>query len=364
MHYRDLDTPALFIDLDILEKNLASMAAYCREHSLALRPHTKTHKTLELAKMQLERGAQGLTVAKLGEAEVMAAAGSEEILIAYPVYGEKKAERLAKLAKENSLLVALDSERAAEELSRVLARQGSEIGVLVETDVGVGRCGLPPGPEPVALARKIDGLPGLKFRGVMAFFGNVWGTLEERQRIVGEVALQLEKALEAFQKEKVPVEIVSGGSTPSARLAHRVSGLTEIRPGTYVYNDLNTYYQGVCALEDCAARVVATVVSTAVPGQIIIDAGSKTLSSEALGSGPKSGCGLVMEAPQAEFHKMNEEHGYVRLPAESPAFRVGDTVTVIPNHVCPMVNMHDEAVLIRNEEVVGSWQVAARGKVR
>ena len=364
MHFRELDTPALFIDLDILEKNLASMTAYCREHSLALRPHTKTHKTVELAKMQLEHGARGLTVAKLGEAEVMVAAGSREILIAYPVFGEKKAVRLAKLAQEISLLVALDSERTAEELSRVLAREGSEIGVLVDTDVGAGRCGLPPGAAPVALARKIDLLPGLKFRGVMAFFGNVWGTLEERERILGEVAFQVEKALEAFRKEKVPVEIVSGGSTPSAPLAHRVSGLTEIRPGTYVYNDLNTYHQGACRLEDCAARVVATVVSTAVTGQIIVDAGSKTLSSEALRSGPKSGCGLVMEAPEAEFHKMNEEHGCVRLPDAGPSFCVGDTVTVIPNHVCPCVNMHDEVFLVRKEEVVGSWQVAARGKVR
>jgi len=162
----------------------------------------------------------------------------------------------------------------------------------------------------------------------------------------------------------MPVEIVSGGSTPSAEFAHLIPGLTEIRPGTYVYNDLNTYYQGVCRLEDCAVRVVATVVSTAVPGRAIIDGGSKTFSSDALGSGPKSGYGYVVEAPDASIIKLNEEHGYLDITQSQHHFHVGEVVTVIPNHVCTTVNMHDEILTLRQGEAVGCWKIAARGKVR
>ena len=364
MHYRELDTPALFVDLDVLGRNLDTMARYCEKHTLGLRPHTKTHKMLEVARMQLAHGAIGLTVAKVGEAEVMSASGATEILIAYPVFGEKKSERLARLAGERKILVSIDSEVTARGLSKVLSHQGVSLGVLVEVDVGVGRCGLPPGPKAVALAREIGRLPGLEFRGLMTFFGSVWGSLEEREKALGEVTLQLEQACEAFRREKIPLEIVSGGSTPSAPLTHGVKDLTEIRPGTYVFNDMNTYHQGSCRLNDCAARVVATVVSTAVPGQVILDAGSKTLTSDPLGAGPATGHGLVVEAPHSQLFKLNEEHGYLRLSPKDPAFKVGDTVTVIPNHVCPCVNLHDEVFTVRNEEVVGSWQVAARGKVR
>ena len=162
----------------------------------------------------------------------------------------------------------------------------------------------------------------------------------------------------------MPVEIVSGGSTPSAQLSHQIPGLTEIRPGTYVYNDLNTFYQGACRLDDCAARVMATVVSTAVAGRAMIDAGSKTLSSDLLGSGPKTGYGYVAEAPDVRLFKLNEEHGHLDITGSSHQFHVGEVLTVIPNHVCTCVNMHDEVFLVRGEEVVGSWRVAARGKIR
>ena len=187
MHYRELDTPALFVDLDILGRNLDSMARYCEKHTLGLRPHTKTHKMLEVARMQLAHGAIGLTVAKVGEAEVMSASGATEILIAYPVFGEKKSERLARLAGERKILVSIDSEVTARGLSKALSHQGVSLGVLVEVDVGVGRCGLPPGPKTVALAREIGRLPGLDFRGLMTFFGNVWGNLEEREKAIGEI---------------------------------------------------------------------------------------------------------------------------------------------------------------------------------
>jgi len=364
MDIRELSTPALTVDLDVLARNLDHYADLCRRQGVGLRPHTKTHKSLEVARMQLERGAVGLTVAKVGEAEVFAGAGFDDILVAFPILGADKLRRLANIARSRRLLLSLDSETTAQELSRAAAAQGATIGVLVEFDVGVHRCGLEPGPELVRLARLIEKLPGLQFRGLMTYFGNVWGTPDERRAEAERVAKLVEKALAAFRAENLPVEIVSGGSTPSAEFAHLVPGITDIRPGTYVYNDLNTYHQGACTLEDCAVRVVATVVSTAVPGRAIIDAGSKTLSSDQLGSGHKSGHGLVVEAPDAPLVKLNEEHGYLDITNSQHRFRVGEIVTVIPNHVCTAVNMHDEIYTVRNGEAVGCWKVAARGKIR
>jgi len=361
---RELSTPALTVELDAIERNLHRVAELCRRQGLGLRPHTKTHKTVEVSRRQLAQGAVGLTVAKVGEAEVMAGAGLDDILVAFPILGEEKLRRLARLAHSRRLLLALDSEAAAQELSRAAAAQDASIGVLVEFDAGGRRCGIEPGPGLVALAKTIEKLPGLKFRGLMSYFGNVWGTPEERRAEAQQVAERVARALEAFRAEHMPVEIVSGGSTPSAEFAHLIPGLTEIRPGTYVYNDLNTYYQGACGLEDCAVRVVATVVSTAVPGRAIIDAGSKTFSSDLLGSGPKSGYGYVLEAPDAPIAKLNEEHGLLDITQSRHNFHVGEVVTVIPNHVCATVNMHDEILTLRQGEVVGCWKIAARGKVR
>jgi D-serine deaminase-like pyridoxal phosphate-dependent protein len=364
MNYRELSTPALAIDLDVVDRNLDRMAKLCREQGVGLRPHTKTHKTPEVAKMQVDRGAVGLTVAKVGEAEVMVGAGLDDILVAFPIYGAEKLRRLAQLAKTRRLLLSLDNEATAQELSHSAVAQEATIGILIEFDAGFRRCGLAPGPACVELARKIEKLPGLAFRGLMTYFGHVWGTVEERRNEAKRAAEPVAKALAAFRDERMSVEIVSGGSTPSSEFAHLVPGLTEIRPGTYVYNDMNTCYQGACRLEDCAVRVVTTVVSTAVPGKAIIDAGSKTFSSDLLGSGPKSGYGYVVEAPDAPIIKLNEEHGHLDITKSTHQFRIGEVLTVIPNHVCTCVNMHDEVSVVRNGLVKGAWRVAARGKVR
>jgi D-serine deaminase-like pyridoxal phosphate-dependent protein len=364
VNIREAPTPALTIDLEIVERNLDRMAARCRELGLGLRPHIKTHKTPEVARMQMDRGARGLTVAKVGEAEIMAGAGFDDLLLAYPIWGVENLRRLATLAKQRRMLLSLDSEAAARELSRALAAQEASIGVLVEFDAGLGRCGLEPGPACVDLAKAVERLPGLRFRGLMTYFGSVWGAEEDRRAEAERVAARVQRARAAFDEARMPLEIVSAGSTPSVPLLGRIAGITEIRPGTYVYNDLNTYYQGVCGLEDCAARVLTTVVSTAVPGRAIIDAGSKTFSSDPLGSGPKSGHGSVVEAPDAKLIKLNEEHGYLDITGSAHRFHLGEVLTVIPNHVCTCVNMHDEVFLHRGGEAAGSWRVAARGKIR
>jgi D-serine deaminase-like pyridoxal phosphate-dependent protein len=364
MNVYELSTPALVVDLDVVERNLEAMAKLCREQGVRLRPHTKTHKTPEAARMQVERGAIGVTVAKVGEAEVMAAGGLDEILVAYPVIGTEKLRRLAILARERSVLVSLDNERTAQELSRAAAGAGATFGILVEFDSGYRRCGLQPGAGCAQLAMKIEKLPGLRFRGLMTYFGSVWGSADERRQEAYRMIEPVARAREAMAAARVPIEIVSGGSTPAAEFSGQIPGLTEIRPGTYVYNDLNTFYQGACRLEDCAVRVMTTVVSIAVPGHAMVDAGSKTLSSDQLSAGSKAGFGHIVEAQDAPLFKLSEEHGHVDTTKSQHQFRVGEVLSIIPNHICTCVNMHDEAFLVRNQQVVGSWRVAGRGKIR
>lgn len=363
MHLRELPTPAVVIDLDVVERNLDRMAAYCRSHDLQLRPHTKTHKTIEIANMQLERGALGLAVAKVGEAEVMVQSNTKQILVAHPIFGQEQLQRLSRIAQEIDILIAVDDEATVCAISQAAVRHGCNFGILVEFDSGFRRCGLPPGPACVQLAQVIEKLPGVSMRGLMTYFGNIWGTAQQREEQTDKTALAVEEAVDVFRAASSPLEIVSGGSTPAADFSHRMPGLTEIRPGTYVFNDLNTYYQRACLLEDCAVRVITTVISTAIPDQAILDAGSKTLSHDTLGSGPMKGYGYIVEEPTVPLLRLNEEHGYLDT-TQSRRFHVGEVLSIIPNHVCTCINMHDEVFFIRNQQVMGSCKVAARGKVR
>ena len=362
MKVHEVSTPAVVVDMDVVERNLARMAEYCRSHGIGLRPHTKTHKTIEAAQMQLGLGAIGLTVAKVGEAEVMAGSGVHEILVAHPIIGDEKLRRLASLTSRVDVIVAIDSLQTAEALSRIASEKNCKFGVLVEFDSGSMRCGVAPGQHAAELGKAIARLPNIVMKGLFTYFGSVWGNGAERSTEMDRVKADVAKTIEAFRDAGLPLEIVSAGSTPAAEMSHLVPGITEIRPGTYIYNDLNTYHQGLCTLEECAVRVVTTVVSTAVPGHVIVDAGSKTLSSDLLSAGPKRGYGRVMER-EATLSKLNEEHGFLTAD-DLTGFYVGQVLTVIPNHVCTCINMHDEVLLSREGEIVGSWKVAGRGKVR
>src|SRR5437764_3203566 len=337
MKIHQVSTPTVVVDLDVVDRNLRRMAEYCRAHSIALRPHTKTHKTVEAAQMQLDLGAIGLTVAKVGEAEVMAGSGVHEILVAHPIIGDEKLRRLAALAGRVDVIVAVDSLRAAESLSRIAGEARCNFGILVEFDSGSLRCGVAAGQSAIDLGKAISVLPNVTLRGLFTYFGSVWGNEPERSAEIERLGNDVTKTIAGFRKGGLSVEIVSAGSTPAAEMSHLVPGITEIRPGTYIYNDLNTFYQGLCGLEDCAVRVITTVVSTAVPGHVIVDAGSKTLSSDALGAGPKRGYGRVMER-EGILSKLNEEHGFLEAQDLS-GFAVGQVLTVIPNHVCTCVNM-------------------------
>jgi D-serine deaminase-like pyridoxal phosphate-dependent protein len=347
-----------------MERNLARVAVYAREHGLRLRPHTKTHKSVRLARRQIAAGTAGLTVAKVSEAEVMLAAEPDDLLVAYPIVGRTKLLRLAGVARQTRVSVALDSAFAARQLSDAARAAQVEIGVLAEVDAGLGRVGVNAGEPLLALARAIQELPHLRFAGIAFYPGHIKSLDESGRRALAQLSDLVCGILGDFRAAGIEIGIVSGGSTPTLFHSHEIHGLTEIRPGTYVFNDVNTMRSGACALEDCAATILATVVSTARSGQMIIDGGSKTFSSDRLANAAEVTFGHLVEAPGTRFHKMNEEHGFIDLAHAETAFQVGDRVRVIPNHICVAVNLHEKVYGVRGDTVEEVWPVDARGKLQ
>jgi D-serine deaminase-like pyridoxal phosphate-dependent protein len=364
MHIQDLETPAIVVDLGILEANIRSMGQYCDGHGVALRPHTKTHKIPAIARMQVDAGCRGITVAKVGEAEVMAEAGFDDILLHYPAFGDSKLDRLAHLARDHKIIAAVDSLTTAEAMSRAAVRAGSKLRVLAEFDSGLRRCGVG-SPEAVeGLAQGITKLPNIDFAGVSTFPGHIWDEPSQQAGALADLSEKFASMLERMRRSGIECEIVSSGSTPTARKSHMVKSLTEIRPGTYVFNDRNSMGVGACTLDDCALRVLVTVVSVAVSGRAIVDGGSKTFSSDRWLSSAKNGFGHIIEHPEIEFASMSEEHGHLDIGDSDYVPKIGDRLSIIPNHVCSCVNLHDSIHFHRAGIVEGSWQVAGRGKVR
>jgi D-serine deaminase-like pyridoxal phosphate-dependent protein len=360
----DLDTPVILIDLDIMERNLRKLSDYSREHGLRVRPHTKTHKIPALARKQIELGATGLTVAKVGEAEVMLAARPTDLLIAYPTFGARKLDRLMQVAQQTAVTMSLDSIVVAKQLSEAAKSAGIEIGVLAEVDVGLGRVGVTPGEALIELIQGIARLPNLRFDGIAFYPGQVKMLDEEGLQTLNKVAGLLEAILSDVRRAGFEPRIVSGGSTPTLFHSHLFPGLNEVRPGTYIFNDRNTVLSGACTLDDCAASILVTVVSTAKAGQMIVDGGSKTFSSDRPTAGSEVSFGHVVESPQAVFTKMNEEHGFVDLQKVGRRFDVGDRVRIIPNHICVAMNLHECVYGIRGDVVEQTWRVEARGKLQ
>jgi D-serine deaminase-like pyridoxal phosphate-dependent protein len=363
LHITELETPAVVVDLDILNNNLRRMSAYAREHGLKLRPHTKTHKIPAIARMQFDSGCHGITVAKSGEAAVMAAGGIDNILVAYPLFGHEKLARLAELARGKSIMMAIDSAITARAISQAAHQAGSNIRILVELDVGMRRCGVSSPQEAAALAAEIKQLPGVSFAGINFYPGHIWNQPENQAEALKTVSNRIGAVLDHLSSMGFECEIVSGGSTPTAYHSHLIPYLNEMRPGTYVFNDRNTLGVGACSLSDCALRVIVTVVSTAVPGRAIIDGGSKTFTSDRLISGDGKGFGYIVDDPSTSLESMSEEHGHLDISNAGRSFKIGDKLSIIPNHVCACVNMHDRLWYHRNGIVEGSWQVEARGKV-
>ncbi|MEO8635557.1 MAG: alanine racemase [Gemmatimonadales bacterium] len=361
MDLDQLETPAAVVDLDIMAANLARMAAYCRAHGLGWRPHTKTHKSPLVAAAQLRAGATGLTVATLREAEVMAGL-SDDLLLAYPPVGPAKLARLMRLDPWPARLrVALDSIDVLEPLGRAALVAGREVGVLIELDAGMHRVGVQSPADAVRLARAVASTGGVRYDGVLFYPGHIRDSVDDQAPALIALSTTLSHFLSALREAGLPPRVVSGGSTPSVWRSHEMPGLTEVRAGTTVFSDRTTAAIGVCDWSECAYSVLATVVSTTVPGQAVIDAGSKALSKEELrGSG--GGFGALLDDPNVVVSGLSEEHGLLDLTRSARRPKIGDRVRVVPNHVCVSVNLQETVWGLERGVVVTSWPVEGRGR--
>ena len=350
---REYGTPCAVIDMERVERNIARIQAACEKAGVANRPHIKTHKSPMLARMQIAAGARGVTCQKVGEAEVMADAGIDDILISYNLLGEEKMARLAALQAKATMTVAADNPVVVAELPKAASASGHTLNVVVECDTGRKRAGVETPAEAIALAREIASSKGLRFAGFMLYPTETgWG---EAQKFFDE-------ALAGVRAHGLDAPtMVSTGGSPNLKNLGKLKGATEHRPGTYIYNDRMQVAAGVATWDDCALHIYSTVVSRAAADRGILDAGSKTLTSD---TGGLDGHGLILEHPEARIARFAEEHGFLDLARSNTRPNIGDVVRIVPNHVCVVVNMMDEVVMVRGEEIVGTLPVAARGKLR
>ncbi len=356
----EVETPIGVVDLARAQANAQRVVEYCASNGFGWRPHIKTHKSPRMARLQLEAGAIGLTVATLHEAEVMAGV-TNDLLLAYPPVGASKLDRLSELASRPGLdlKVALDSKEALQGVAEAAVQAGTTIGILVEIDAGLRRVGISD-PEAVAdLATRAAETEGVAFRGVLFYAGHIRTMGPEADAPLRELGVLLEQVYEALAVRGLTAEIVSGGTTPTLWRSHELPGLTEIRPGTCIYNDRDALACGSAQLDQLAYSVLATVVSTAVPGRAAVDAGSKALAKEDRGG---SGYGLILGHPEAQVVALSEEHGMIDLTGSSWRPSVGDRVRIVPNHVCVSVNLQDAVMIVHPDETVERWPLEGRGR--
>lgn len=360
------DTPSLLIDIEKMEHNLQEMATIAADAGVALRPHVKTHKAPSLALRQLELGAHGITVAKIGEAEVMADAGIKDIRIAYPIVGGQKMNRLARLMDRAEVSISIDSVDAAHGLSELGERTGKRIPVLLKINTGLDRVGVLPD-EAVEAGKSIDALPGVHLIGILTHEGHALKqpSRDGARRCAHDAGEAMVDTAGRLRKSGLSIEEVSVGSTPTARDIAFVHGVTEIRPGTYIFNDLNEMTLGVATEETCALTILVTVVSIPANDRAVVDAGSKTLSSDLLAPPTgRKGYGYVKGYPDIIVARLTEEHGILSLQDAKSRLKIGQQLEIIPNHVCPVVNLADVMYLMRGGKCEGHVEVLARGKNR
>ena len=346
----ELATPHLVVDADVLDGNLAAMASFAEDRGLALRPHAKTHKSPDIARRQLAAGAVGLTVATVGEAEVFASAGFDDLFIAYPLWADAaKGERLRALASKVSLTIGVDSVGGA----RALAAHLSDARVLVEVDCGQHRSGV--APDEAGPLAEVAARAGLDVAGVFTFPGHSYSPGASAD-VAAQESTALRDAARSLAEHGIRATVVSGGSTPSAAAAH-ADVLTELRPGVYVFGDAQQWELGSIEPHQVALTALATVVSHA-GGQVVLDSGSKTLGADR--AAWASGYGRLLDHPGARLTQLSEHHAVASWPdAHLPP--LGSRLRVVPNHVCAAVNLADELMVVRNGLGVGTWPVAARG---
>ncbi len=359
------DTPSLLVDAARLDANISGMADIARRAGVRLRPHTKTHKSPYIARRQLDAGACGITVAKLGEAEVMAAAGIEDIRIVYPIVGERKLARLVTLLHRASISIALDSHDVATQLSAAAVAAHTSLPVLLEIDTGFHRLGVQPD-EAASVAKSLSRLPGIRLAGVLTHEGQVYhqrtaDEIASSARAAGKLMVQTASHL---RDAGFAIDEVSVGSTPGAPYIASVPGITEIRPGTYIFNDVSEIALGVASRDTCALTVLTTVVSIPERDRAVVDAGSKTLTPETVDAHADWGFGLVKDIEGAVLVRVSQEHGVLQLRDAHHRLEVGQQIEIIPNYACPVVNLADTLYLMRDGRCECALPVEGRGKNR
>lgn len=361
MTLNDLDTPALIVDLDVLERNIRTSAQLAARTGKRLRPHIKTHKCIEIARMQIDAGAVGITSAKISEAEVFVDAGIENIFIANQIAGRLKIDRLAALSRRCRLRVGLDSLEGLQQLAEGCTSHSIRIEVLIEVDTFSGRAGVRSPQQAVELAEAAAKTGSLRFAGIFTHEGGVYAETEaERRTAVERAAERMAEVAEAIEQRGLRVEEISTGSTPGAPLMAEIPWVTEIRPGNGIFFDAMQLGCGASA-DQLALTVLATVVSRPDAHTAIIDAGSKTLSGDRAAQGSRHG--LVTDDPDILFDWANEEHGHLDLRGAALRPKVGDRLRIVPWHACTCCNMLDTLNIVRGETVLHRWSVPARGCV-
>ncbi len=349
---REFGTPSVVIDLDVVERNISRVQQICDAAGVANRPHIKTHKVPALAIDQISAGARGITCQKAGEAEVMADAGIDDILVTYNLIGAARSGRLAALRRRVDVTVAADNPVTIAAYAEAARDAGLEIGVAIECDTGRKRAGVETAREAIQLAGLIKQTAGLSFRGLIFY---------PHEKTWPETQVFFDEAKAGIAALGLECAIVSTGGSPNLPNVGRLKGATEHRAGTYIFNDRMQVAAGVATLADCALSVFTTVVSRAGPERGILDAGSKTLTVDP--GGGLDGFGLILEHPEARIGAFAEEHGFLDLSRTNSRPLVGDIVRVVPNHVCVVVNMVDKLIAVRGNAIVDVYDVAGRGKL-
>jgi D-serine deaminase-like pyridoxal phosphate-dependent protein len=370
--FDDLLTPCVLVDRSRVERNVEQMQAAASAGAKRLRPHAKTHKSVNLARLQIARGAVGICCAKLGEAEVFAEAGIDDIRVPYPL-NPVNASRVLTLLDRTRFSFIVDHADVARGWSDVMREAGSDVDVLVKVDVGLHRCGIDPGAQGAAdFVARVAAMPGLRFRGLLSHAGHAYGaaSTEQAAAIARAEAATLTDLAARVRALGVPVEEISVGATPTARFSAREEGVTELRPGNYIYYDRMQVALGAATWDDCALSVLARVVTTHAPDRLILDCGSKTLTSDlARGPGNTSGYGAIMAALDSTepddslaIERLSEEHAVVRTSRPSH-LEPGDLVRIIPNHSCVVSNLMDSVWLVDGDVVVEQMDISARGRI-
>jgi D-serine deaminase-like pyridoxal phosphate-dependent protein len=351
-----VDTPALWVDLDLMERNIQALAQFFRGAGVAWRPHIKGIKVPAIAHMALDAGAIGVTCAKLSEAEVMAAAGIKDILIANQVVGASKVARLVGLRRHADVLVAVDSLENVQEISQAAAGAGVVVRVLIEVNTGLNRCGLEPGDLVVEFARQVATLPGIELAGLMGWEGHVvaLNDPEEKQRRCREAVGLLLRSADLCRAAGFRTPIVSAGGSGTYQITARMPGVTEIQAGGAIFTDVTYRSRGVDL--DCSLFILATVVSRPTPTRAVIDAGRKAMGGETMMPQVKAVAG-------ARLVKMNAEHGILELDSARIPLKVGDKIDLVVGYGDSTVFLHDHLFGIRNGRVETAWAIQGRGKL-